>query len=310
MSIVIDHTGQVVPSKRKSDSAEDLKPGIYEGIPFSEYCKWDAVNNSSLTAALQSPKHYKAGLDKEQEPTDAMLFGTMVHDGKLDPKELLNKYVVMPAFEKELSKEYKVPKASKEYKEKVEEWESQNKGKIIVTQDDYNRMRDMCTALDACTEARQRLSHDGPSEVSFVWRDRATGILCKGRIDKMNHRDRYISDLKTCQSCDDFERVIADRNYHRQGAFYIDGLYELLGEWYQHWIIAVEKDHPFGVKAAPLSDDAVTFGRKQYRKALRNISSALNTGIYEGYQSPVCWDIPQWKQESLCLNGPDGPIQF
>lgn len=310
-SITIDHTGKVESKQCAPAEAHlPLEPGIYEDVPFDEYCKWKAVNNSSLTAALKSPQHYKAALEKVWKPTDALLFGTLVHDGKLDPKELLTKYIVMPAFELQLSKEYTNPKATREYKGKVAEWEEQNQGKTIVTQDNFDTMRDMCTAIDGCTEARETLSHDGPAEVSFVWRDRETGILCKGRIDKMNHKENYISDLKTCITCDDFGKVIADRNYHRQGAFYIDGLYEILGDWFSHWIIAVEKEAPFGVKSAPLSEDAITQGRSQYRRALRNIQEAIGTGIYDGYQSPNAWDIPHWKNEKLQLTGPQGQINF
>jgi hypothetical protein len=304
--ITIDHTGQVVSESRPADNTPP--PGIYEGVDFAEYASWRAVNNSSLGPALISAAHYKAAKEQTREETDALAFGSLVHAAKLDPKELLNRYVVMPDFTEQLTKEYKNPRASKEYKEKVAAWKEQNTGKTVVTQQQYDEMVPICVAIDQSQLARELLGHDGPAEVSILWQDPRTGLMCKGRIDKLDHKTKRFADLKTAQSVSDFSRTIAQRGYHRQGAFYADGLRILLGDTYEPWLIPVEKTPPHTVMPAPLHHDALVAGRHQYRTALQRIATSKQTGNYAGPPVPSAWTVPEWAQPSVTLFGRHGGI--
>jgi hypothetical protein len=284
------------------------EPGMYEQIPFAEYAAWDAINNSSLGPALISAAHYRAYLEQDRTETDSMRFGSLVHAGKLDPKDLLNRYVVMPDFRTQLSKEYANPRASKEYKEKVEAWEKQVHGKQIVEQSDFDLLSAIVVALDSEPLARECLGHSGPAEVSLVWRDETTGLLCKGRIDKLDHTRKRFADLKTARSLEDYSREIANRGYHRQAAFYVDGLQAITGDIYEPWLVPVEKTPPFAVAAAPVDSDALIVGRLTYRRALRVIAKCRKTDNYPPLDSPAAWTVPMFAMPSITITGASGPI--
>lgn len=283
-------------------------PGIYEKITFDEYCRWDAINNSSLGPALISAAHYRAYLDEPRTVSDALRFGTLVHAGKLDPKDLLNGYAVMPDFTQNLSKEFSNPKGSKEYKERVAAWTEQNKTKEIVEQVEFDLMAAIVAALDNEPLARDCFSHNGPAEVSMIWEDARTGLLCKGRIDKLDHKKNRFADLKTARSLHDYCKEILNRGYHRQAAFYSDGLYQLTGEKYEPWIVPVEKTPPFAVAAAPVGEQALSVGRSEYRQALQLIKDCKRTGNYPSVPSPSEWTLPEWAIPKLTLTGASGPI--
>lgn len=292
-----------------TEEVQTPKPGIYEDVPFEEYRQWKAVNNSSLGSALVSAAHYRAYLQKPHEDTDALRFGSLMHAGKLDPKELLQKYVVMPPFEIQLEKEYANPRNTTEYKTKKADWEAQQPPeKTIVTQQEYDLMSAMCLALEKHTLARECFDHDGPAEVSLIWRDPVTGLLCKGRIDKLDHKQTRFADLKTAKSLSNYAREIFNRAYHRQGAFYQDGLYELLGKDFTPWLVPQEKEEPYACAAAPLDPDALTIGRREYRTALKTIAEARRTGNYPLPESPATWNIPGFAYPELTLTGSRGPV--
>ena len=273
-------------------------PGIYNDVPFSEYLSWDAISNSSLQAALKSMRHYK-----HQQPIDespAMKLGTLCHAGKFEPLLIAQRYVVMPAFEKDIRKSdgsfYDKPKSTAAYRELVEEFQQTNATKIIVTQDEYDAMLGVVSALAAHERACQYLSVDGSTavEVAIVWVDPETGLTCKGRVDCLQTSTCIASDLKTSRYVQSFDRVIYNRSYHRQGAFYCDGLEVLTGEEHSFTITAVEEARPFGVRAAPLSADAIEAGRDEYKRLLQQIAESRKTNQWPGYSDPDEWRLPAY----------------
>jgi hypothetical protein len=135
---------------------------------------------------------------------------------------IYRRYVVMPIDGGPLEcagKPYDNPKATKAYKQRVAQFHGPCYH--IVEQAAFDEMVGIVGALD-----RDPLSHDwftapGPVELSIVWNDRETGLLCKGRIDKWAPAGSIVTDLKTCRDCQRFPGQIAERHYHRQGAMYL-----------------------------------------------------------------------------------------
>lgn len=276
-------------------------PGIYENVPFSDYLAWPYISNSSLNAAERSMFHYKNR--KPVAETDAMRFGTFCHLGRLEPSAIYRRYVVMPDLTQGVltksGEPAKNPKTTTEYESRVARWKADNAGdKQIVEQADFDRMVGVVAALDRDPLAREWFSSDGPAEVCLVWDDPDTGLRCKSRLDKWATRLQLIADLKTCRDCLRFETDIAERNYHRQGAMYLDGL-EILtrGEMHSFGLAAVENEEPFGTMTAPVSEEALEIGRDSYKAALRSIKAARESGVWSGYSSPPAWKLPAWKQQ-------------
>jgi hypothetical protein len=274
------------------------EPGIYENVTFADYLRWEAVSNSGLSGIERSPLHYKHRAPIEE--TDAMRFGTLCHSGRLEPASVFRNYVVMPDLSSGIltreGKPASSPKATQEYKDRVAAWEAAHAaGKEVVSQGDFDAMVAVVSALDSNPVAHSWFSAPGATEVCIVWQDASTGILCKGRLDKLALSIGIIADLKTTRDCLWFGKQIADRRYYRQAALYIDGVMTLTGQVCRFGIVAVENVAPYGVMAAPLADAAVDLGRDEYKSALSQIAESCRTNHWPGYESPSEWTLPAWR---------------
>lgn len=273
-------------------------PGIYEAVPFTDYLRWDAISNSGLNGIERSAFHYRHAQPIEE--TDPMRLGTFCHVGRLEPSALFRNYVVMPDLTQGIctkdGKAAKSAKATTEYAERVERWEAAHApGKIIVSQAEFELMVEQVAALDRNELAHKWFAAPGQTEVSIVWIDKDTGILCKGRLDKLALCIGIIADLKSTRDCLWFSKQIADRRYYRQGAMYIDGVLTLTGEVCQFGMAAVENVSPVGTMAAPLAESAVDLGREEFKLALEQIDKARRTNVWPGYENPAEWSLPAWR---------------
>ncbi len=270
-------------------------PGIYEEVPFAEYLAWPYYSNSALHAAERSMLHFKHRQPIEETP--AMRFGTLCHLGRLEPAAIFRRYVVMPDLSKGIVRDdgtpYDSPKATKQYKAREAKFREDHQDKLIVSQEDYDALTGVVSALDAHPLAHQWFTELGPVELSLVWDDPATGLRCKGRIDKWTVSRRIVVDLKTTNDCLRFPWQIADRHYHRQGAMYTDAIKVLTGHECQFGLVAVENVRPFGVMAAPVDEEAIAEGRERYREILRQIAESEQTNCWPGYSSPDVWTLPR-----------------
>jgi exodeoxyribonuclease VIII len=287
-------------------------PGIYEDVPFIDYLAWPCVNNSSLSYAARSLAHYRYA--PEQATTDAMRLGSLVHCGRLEPAALHMRYAVMPDLAEGIRKpdgtEYSNVRATKEYKQRVADWQAQLGDRQPVTQDELDAMLGMVQAITLHDRARTWLCSPGQVELCVVWDDPDSGVRCKARIDKLAAQHDLLVDLKTTRDASEFEQAIARYSYRRQAAFYLDGWRDAVGaSAYQFAIVAVEKVQPFGVRAAVMAPDAVQIGRDQYKELLCEIADARKSGDWPGYDSPDAWTLPGWylarhqADPQLTLNG-------
>ena len=301
-------------SIQRKDKMKTPESGIHKGVSFEEYCQWDAVNNSSLGPALRSAKHYRHAKENPRAETKALSFGRLAHEGRLEPSLVLDRYAVMPDLTKGIlvNKEpAKNPKATSEYKQRVAKWEEQNDGKQIVEQVDFERVKGVLDALWTNTRSRDWFASGGPAELSLVWADSVTGLLCKARLDKQ-FSAQLIVDLKTTRDAMHFEKSMIDYGYDRQAAFYLDGYRTLTGRPAQFAFAAVESEAPFGVRAAPVSPSVIASGRTKYRRALAVLKAErLNNGRFDAdYDQPETFELPRWaRQQTVTLYHGGKPIE-
>lgn len=285
-------------------------PGFYENVPFEEYVSWPAINSSSLSRAEKSMHHFRNGDFGEE--TDAMRLGTLLHCGKFEPAELMQRYVVMPAFEKQIRKpnggHYENPRATAAYKDAVKEFKQQHAGKTVVLQQEYDKLKGVLLALSRHERARQYLEGSGPTEVSIVWHDAATGVLCKARIDKLNYTSGVIADFKSSHDISGFEWNIKKWRYHRQAAFYSDGYATLLGHRLPYTLTAAETVEPFMVRAAPVADRAIALGRISYQCILAQVAECQRNNCWPGYTDPEEWDLPGGDSDPVPAVDADGQV--
>jgi exodeoxyribonuclease VIII len=280
-------------------------PGAYHDIPFEQYRKIEAVSNSSLGPLERSPLHYLTAITSPQKTTDDMLFGALAHCAILEPDSLDIRYAFRPAFEKQEGfAKYQKPKATKEYRRLMEEWEATNTGKVIVDEVMLIRAHNVAAAVRSSGKANYYLCPQGQAELTIVWRDSETGLLCKGRLDHWEPIDRRICDLKTCRDVLKMPEQLVRMGYARQAAFYLDGAAAVGLRPCEYCLIAVESWPPHGVMAAPLSRDAMGWGRERYQYLLKRLLEIKETKQYRGYSDPVAWELPPWAG----TGAPDGQV--
>jgi exodeoxyribonuclease VIII len=281
-----------------------MKTELIFDLSFDEYRAILAVNNSLLNQAFRSGcvlsmAHLRVAMLKTQESdSDALRFGRLAHNGVLDPQNIPEHYSVMPDLTEGIMRadgsDYSNVRATKEYKQRAREWCRQQGGREIITQDDYDRIVGVLRGLLANESARDMLTGDGANEVSMVWQDAKTGLNCKARVDRLCEHAGFVADLKTTRDVADFEKSIVRFGYHRQAAFYLDGLEAMTGERCRFGIVAVEPESPFACRAAFLSTEAIEFGRQEYRRALTAYARCIESGVWPSLPNPDEWRLPMW----------------
>jgi len=273
-------------------------PGVYLDVPFGEYLSWDAISNSRINLARRSLAHFKDQIPLE--PSQPLRLGQLVHCGRLEPMALAKRYAVIPRFEDDeenLTRNGErpaSPKTTAYYRLKVKDFEELNRDKDIVTEGQFDLMLGVVKSLSRDERAMDWLGCDGPVEVSLVWEDTETGLLCKARLDKATSDWTAVIDLKTTRDAMTFGKAIATFGYHRQMAHYRNGVRQLKHVTPFTVLSAVETCPPYGCRTAPLSAEALEVGESEVAETLRAIADAKSSGEWPCYDNPTSWCLPAW----------------
>lgn len=275
----------------------NAEPGVYLGLTFEQYLAIEATNNGSLSRLKKSPRHYRYATSEES--SSAKTLGVLAHGALLEPLEVLRRYVVMPDYAKHPANRTKNGEATTFSTSWVLEQESQfiamHEGRQFVSQKEFDAMLAISHSVASEPAARTILQSGGDSEVTIVWHDADTGVVCKGRIDKLN--PPKLGDLKTSADVDKFRRSYRDFAYYRQLAFYLDGYAQLTGDILEPWIVLVESAPPYCVQVAPVCEEDIEFGRREYRRLLRELVRCREENDWPGPPSPEVWRLPEWFTE-------------
>ena len=240
-----------------------------------------ALSSSGVRKAVKSAatfRDYWTGKIKDEE-TDAMLFGRLAHISILEPTRFMEGYKVMPDFG---------DMRSSANRAKRDAWTADQKpGTIVVTEEECTNLTGMLKAITEHEDARMCLTN-GTAELAGYYRDDETGLLCRFKPDFFSFDGRRLADIKTTKDCDAwfFGKDTLNRLYHVQLAMYCEGLKALTGvEVKFPTLIAVEKKPPYEVAVYVLDDAAMELGRALYRRALRRIKLAIDSGVWAKYQT-------------------------
>jgi len=149
-----------------------------------------------------------------------------------------------------------------------------------------------------------KLLRDGKPERTLIWRDPATGVMCRAKADWL--RKDGIVDLKTCESAapDALSKAAHNYGYAIQAPFYLRGLrseswrfmspYGPVEPFFVH--IAVEKTPPYLVHVNQLTERAMAWGERQVSQALEIFRDCTAAGEWPGYPTDEITDIdlPAW----------------
>lgn len=261
------------------------KPGLYPSVPFETYCRWDALNHSTLKHMARSPKHFKHARDTpDPSETDSKRFGTGAHALLLEPARFATDVVPAPINEKTGAPYGSGTKAWAEYAARYP-------GKIVLTGDEIDAMRALSAAVFEDEDAAALLRIDGGmSEVCMVWDCPVTGLRCKGRVDRWIPRPEKMVlrvDVKTTRSAEwgAFGRSMVEYGYHTQEAFYARGA-AALGYRSRGYIIAVESEAPHGINVAPIDVETMTQADSIVGEWLARVKKCTSENAWPGYHRP------------------------
>jgi len=273
-------------------------PGLYLDIEFDQYVSWNAMNISTLLEGRRSMLHLKQEIDlPSRKRTAAMWLGVLGHTLVLEPVKAMAKYVVMPPFELDplnvtgKGGTPKSPTSTAWYRKKRKEFETTNMLREVVTQQKYDEILGMVNALALNPRAKECLA-SGEREISMVWVDASTGVVCKGRIDLLDTPNVRFLDLKIVENAARFERTIEQFAYHVRMSWYQDGLLALGKGVLEPWLMASESTPPFGIRVAPIGEDSLRIGRSISRELLDNYARCISSDYWPGYDDPDEWNLP------------------
>lgn len=274
----------------------DLEPGIYKDISFDDYAAWAAVNATTLNGFCRTPAHvYYEMMHGGKERTPALDLGWLVHLAVLEPIRFRDEIVIPPA----------VDKRSRVGKAMMAEFELENEGKTLVDAESHIKIEAMAAAvLNHETANEFFVKNGGTNELSFVWTDEDSGLLCKGRADRIGSIGEWpiVGDLKTSKDASrrEMEKSVYKYGYHIAAAHYLEGLQALYpipsGNSYRRFVLfVVESVPPYLCAVYEIDESALAEGEVQRRKYLEKYRECVATGIWPGYSSGIDYvSLPPW----------------
>lgn len=249
-------------------------PGIYDGIPASEYHGGPELSASGAKVLLKAPAKYRYRQDHPQHK-DAYDKGTVTHTLTLGEGD---EYEVIDGGAGK-SKRQEAARAA---------------GKTPITMDDYEAARAMADAVKAHPLAAGILSA-GAAERSIYWTDQATGVHCRARADWL--RPEMVADLKTTSHDADprsWGSTVVNFGYDLAAAAYLEGL-TAVGESCAYAWLVVETEAPHLVAVHQATDEQIERGSRLWRDALTLYARCLEANDWPGYGSDFLTPIqPRW----------------
>jgi len=222
------------------------EPGIFAGVPNSEYHAAPGVSSSHLKRLAISPAHAKLPLEVSDASRKAMDLGTLAHGLVLEKKDASALgYVVRPEG---ISLTTKAGR----------EWREANPGPMV----DAEQVATAKAIAEAVCGSwiPNEITEATHFELSLRAVDPATGLTLKARFDAL--LGGCVFDLKTCRdsSPDAFGRDCEDREYLVQAAHYMH-VARLAGiEADEFRFVAVSTLPPYEVGTYEFGDAHPAFG--------------------------------------------------
>lgn len=286
-----------------------VRPGYYPDLSDDYYHGGPGISSSNVKVVVnKSPFHLwdqKINPKRQEEEVEeykpggkmnAKDFGHAYHTIILEPVKFSRQYIQLPEMPHGITTRMNAGKAF------IKDFADSHEGKRVICEEDMNMLKTMAASVRNHPKAAKILEiGKGIIESSFFHIDKETGLLLKIRPDYMR-RGIYIADLKSTvdASYDYFSRHLFTFGYHISSAMYLDVFKAETGEDYQGKFILVcqEKERPHAIANYVISDEAIAFGRDQYRKALIQIAECVNkygSDPWESYPPDIQQiDIPNW----------------
>lgn len=243
------------------------------------------VNWSALKVLLtHSPKHFYdqfiAG--NKPDPSSAMIFGRLVHCAALEGwGQVRKEFAVKPTPPADKPTYYR----TKDGRSEMKLWLSRNKGKDIVKQEEFDKVKSMIDALKQKDgSALWLFETEGTNEQAYQWDvqvpDFELPVLCRAKMDRIatHNGKRYVVDYKTTANTptvSSFGRTVGEYMYHAQMAYYMDGVAADGAV-----LVAQETKAPYDSCVYVLDEELLKDGRRIYAEALRRYADCRLAHVF------------------------------
>ena len=268
-----------------------VKPGIYENVPFDTYLSWDCFSKSMVKSALISTAHLHHYINNGKKQTKEMALGSLLDCMLLEPEIFADKFAEkLTTYPDDPAKKWSGNSHSCRawLADKIE------RGIVVYSRSDYEKCVEMIGNI-ADHETANKWINDGKNQVSIVWEDHETGIMCKSRIDVL--KEDMLTDLKSTvnASPSEFKRTLNNFGYHIQNSMYSEGYAQLNGgEVLPFGFVVVESEAPHCVATYKLDEEALIIGNSMFRRAINRYVDYKKMGPvgYSKLEQEI--SIPQW----------------
>lgn len=285
---------------------------VHRPCTMAEYHADPAWSRSQIGELIDSPplfygRHIAKWFPREKKGTtpDAKDIGTVAHWCLSNPGGWEKVVEIIPR---------EVLNAQGHRKGKVWEiWKAENPGKILMKHQEFIPVDFMVTNVWKHPKAKWLLSRPGPWEHSLFWTDEETGLDLRARPDKFTELPDgrvVVIDFKTTKAptAREFAGDAFKFGYHRQAAWYCDGV-SLTGAVVAGFIVvSVDKTPAYECRVFQLSEQAIELGRQENRAALRDLSVRLSTDHWEspGWGDVLEIDLPEYAYKQDQWEVPSG----
>ena len=224
----------------------------------NDYHSHKSISASGLKTIYKKSVYHH--LNSMFKMTDAMNFGSAVHSALLEDS---NDIAVLPEFNAR----------TKEGKKIKQDFFDNNKGKIIIKQEEQEAIEKIKKNFNSHSLAKNLVQRLSEKEVSYY-----------GTIDKVPVRVRpdgikdndYIIDIKTTSDASPrfFKSQIYNFAYHHHACFYSEALgYDPAKFRFN----AIENKYPYTVEVFAMSEDMIEYGSDAWRIAFNSWKEYLET---------------------------------
>jgi exodeoxyribonuclease VIII len=243
-----------------------------EGMSGEDYHAHNAISKTTLDLIHDDPHavRWSRLVERDEEKLGALDFGDAMHAICLEPERLKSEFVAMPDLNLRTNAG----------KQERDEFLAANAGKKILTADEYRKLHLMFDSVMSHPQARDLIESDGICEGSYFWKDEETGLPCKCRPDKEIESRGLLVDVKSTDKLSKFTFSVEDFRYYVQDPFYCDGVSRFKDAPVMLFLV-IQKHVNCGrypVKVCRLPDEAIMYGRIEYKNDMRRYAKFLESG--------------------------------
>ncbi len=282
-----------------------LNSGWTRDLPLGDYLAIPAMSASLLEAFRRSPEHYRYALQSPRSPTPALERGTALHLAVMEPEAFEDRYVTLGQCEGARKDGERCGYRGSVYRDgqsfckthDPERGEPLAPGLEVLSAEDYASVLGMRDAVLRHPRARSLFEGRGELEVTGIFEDPDTEVLCKIRPDRLVERAGLSVNLKSTRDASPwvFGSDAARRGYHRREAFYRRGLAALGTECTASALVTVESAPPYSVACYLIDEEHLRIANDEVTRLLEHYRYCEAEDHWPGYgEEFLTLRLPAW----------------